>query len=109
MARVAALQAQLPTLAKCIFSRPLALGARGEDVRCLQRFLNASGFSISVSGPGSLGNETTYFGSLTRGAVSAWQNRYAVYVLAPLGLTSGTGFWGRFSIAYYGVIHGGPL
>jgi|GEM_PF-1540826 parallel beta-helix repeat protein len=108
-ARVALLQSQLPKATKCVFLRSLALGSVGEDVRCLQQFLNIEGFPIATTGPGSLGSETPYFGLLTKRAVAAWQSRYATQVLVPFGLSTGTGFWGRSSIAYYGVVRSGPL
>jgi hypothetical protein len=105
MQQVAVLQARLSKGGSaCSFTRHLALGARGEDVRCLQQFLNRNGFTIASTGPGSSGSETTYFGSLTQQAVRMWQNRYAAQVLAPSGLTSGTGYWGSSSIAYYTTV-----
>lgn len=55
------------------FSRNLSIGIEGEEVRTLQRYLNAAGYSIAASGPGSPGNETTTFGTLTRTAVRAFQ------------------------------------
>jgi peptidoglycan hydrolase-like protein with peptidoglycan-binding domain len=39
----------------------------------LQKILNNNGFVISSTGPGSPGNETTYFGSLTLEAVKKFQ------------------------------------
>lgn len=52
----------------CTLSRTLALGTRGEDVRCLQRFLIAQNLLASDSATG-------YFGPLTRAAVIALQRR----------------------------------
>src|SRR3989344_5944376 len=57
----------------CTFTRSLTVGATGEDVRCLQMYLNSAGFRVAASGAGSPGSETTYFGSLSRSAVAAWQ------------------------------------
>jgi len=51
----------------------LALGSRSENVRTLQRFLNGAGFTVAVSGPGSRGQESTYFGPATEKAVKAFQ------------------------------------
>ena len=58
---------------KLSISRPLYLNVSGEDVRLLQRFLNANGFVIAVSGPGSPGNETAFFGKKTEDAVKKYQ------------------------------------
>lgn len=41
--------------------------------RELQRFLNANGFPIAPSGPGSLNNETDTFGELTKQALARFQ------------------------------------
>jgi peptidoglycan LD-endopeptidase LytH len=51
------------------FTRVLSLGDSGEDVRKLQQYLNAKGYTIAASGTGSSGNETTYFGTLTKNAL----------------------------------------
>jgi len=51
----------------------LGFGARGEQVRLLQKLLNEKGFAVAVSGPGSVGNETTAFGALTRDALRRFQ------------------------------------
>lgn len=58
--------------------RDLETGMTGDDVRMLQALLNASGFPLAASGVGSAGNETTYFGALTRAAVSAYQAAHGV-------------------------------
>ena len=85
----------------CEITRSLKVGMTGEDVLCLQRYLNWSNHTVASSGPGSPGNETMYFGGLTANAVANWQNSNSLQVLAPLGLTSGTGFWGQASFNYY--------
>lgn len=51
----------------------LAFGAAGAQVRALQRLLNAKGFVIATSGPGSPGSETSTFGTLTREALKRFQ------------------------------------
>lgn len=70
-ARIAGLSGQ--TVSSSQFTRNLNIGFSGEDVRSLQRYLNAAGFKIVNSGPGSPGNETSLFGSLTRAALAKWQ------------------------------------
>lgn len=68
--------------------RDLKLSSVGEDVRELQKFLNKAGLIVSTNGPGSPGNETTFFGEATSRAVVRYQERHA----EDLGLTRGTGF-----------------
>ncbi len=85
----------------CEITRTLKIGSSGEDVQCLQRYLNWAGFTVSASGIGSPGNESMYFGSLTANAVTRWQNTNSTQVLMPLGLTTGTGIWGNGSFNFY--------
>lgn len=77
------------------FTRNLSLDSEGDDVKCLQALLNQDENTIlAQSGVGSPGNETSYFGNLTKAAVVEFQNVYSSEVLEPIGLNSGTGFVG---------------
>jgi hypothetical protein len=88
------LNASTTTVGSYIFTRSLTLGSTGSDVKALQVFLNDHGFTISSTGAGSPGNETTYFGNATKTSLIKFQEYYAKDVLAPNGLARGTGFFG---------------
>lgn len=51
----------------------LKLGSVHSDVKELQKYLNAHGYALAASGPGSTGNETNKFGKLTKLAVMKFQ------------------------------------
>jgi peptidoglycan hydrolase-like protein with peptidoglycan-binding domain len=55
------------------FTRSLQLGMTGNDVKQLQIFLNSKGFTVSYTGPGSKGNETTFFGIKTKLSLIKYQ------------------------------------
>lgn len=78
------------------FPRTLYVGMRGEDVRELQKFLNTDTQTrVADTGLGSPGSETDFFGPATKRAVIKFQEKYRTEVLAPIGLISGTGFFGE--------------
>lgn len=56
-----------------VFTRDLFFGLNGEDVRMLQRVLNANGYAVAATGGGSPGQETAYFGPATLAAVIRFQ------------------------------------
>ena len=102
LAQITALQSQLSGLdggggggvsVSCSFSRDLTLEVSGDDVRCLQQYLNGAGHQLAASGVGSAGNETNFFGPLTKAAVSSWQAANSVSPTA--------GYFGPLSMAKY--------
>jgi len=115
LATITSLQAQLAgmtggtttTTGSYNFTMNHEMGDEGGEVMDLQKFLNANGFAVSATGAGSPGNETSYFGSRTKQAVVAWQNANAAAVLTPVGLTSGTGYWGPSSRSAANSMGGG--
>ena len=56
------------------FTRTLAQGMTGTDVKALQVFLNTHGFIVASTGAGSPSNETNYFGIATKNALIKFQN-----------------------------------
>lgn len=95
------------TPGKACFSGNLTVGSTGEMVRELQKFLNSDPSTrVAVSGAGSAGNESTYFGPATRAAVIKFQNKFGAEVLTPAGLASGNGFVGALTRAKLNVLRG---
>lgn len=76
------------------FTKNLWYGVKGAEVLLLQRILNSLGFTVSSSGPGSPGNETDFFGPLTKDAVKRLQEANREKILTPIGLFNGTGYFG---------------
>lgn len=76
------------------FVRTLRIGQKGDDVKELQKFLNNNGFVVAISGPGSVDNETNYFGPATFRALIKFQEAYKSEILTPFGISKGTGFFG---------------
>lgn len=84
-----------------VFTRDLDLGFTGADVKQLQKFLNANGFSIVPSGPGSPGNETSYFGPATQAALAKFQ--------AANGISPAAGYFGPKTRAYISRSSAAPI
>jgi hypothetical protein len=82
------------------FQKNLGLGQKDADVRSLQVFLNNAGFAVAIAGSGSAGYETDFFGPLTFKALVKFQEAYQQEILAPYGLTKGTGFFGEKTRAF---------
>ncbi len=74
------------------YTRDLEIGMKGEDVRKLQKFLNANGYLITNIGDGSPGYETLYFGSLTQKALITYQKAK--------GISPAAGYFGPKTRAY---------
>lgn len=94
-AQVQALLAQIAALggsasvsgAGCYnFTMTHQMGDKGGEVMWIQKFLNSHGAQVAASGAGSPGNETDYFGALTKAAVAKWQ--------AANGVSPAAGYWG---------------
>jgi hypothetical protein len=68
-----------PEKPRYVFKKSLWFGQSGPDVRELQKYLNNHGFAVSQSGFGSSGNETNYFGALTRQALANFQKANRIF------------------------------
>lgn len=73
------------------FKGNLTVGSLGSEVRELQQFLNAHGYTVSASGAGSPGNETTMFGAATKAALMKYQKA--------MGITPASGYFGPLTRA----------
>jgi hypothetical protein len=74
------------------FTRTLRFGMTNNDVKRLQIFLNAQGFTVAKKGAGSPGHETTYFGSLTQKALAKFQKAN--------GITPAVGYFGPITRSF---------
>ena len=73
------------------FTMTHQMGDTGGEVMQIQKFLNSHGAQVAASGAGSMGNESSYFGALTRAAVAKWQ--------AANGVSPAAGYWGPITRA----------
>lgn len=81
--------------------RDLQFSDTGADVQQLQRFLNHDPETqLAVSGIGSPGQESSFYGELLSQAVSKFQVKYRSEVLSPLGLVDPTGVFGPAARAH---------
>ena len=95
-------QSQTPTNNEEITSpdipvRDLEVGMVGEDVRMLQKILNSQGYILTDTGEGSVGNETTYFGELTKNALQKYQEEN--------NITPSSGYFGPITRSYMKSAH----
>lgn len=72
----------------------LKMGSTGSQVMELQKALNGNGFSVSVSGAGSSGMESTYFGAKTKAAVMNFQAAKGLVADGIVGPASGAALSG---------------
>jgi hypothetical protein len=68
----------------------LQFGAQGEEVSVLQKQLNALGFPLAQTGPGSPGNETVFFGTRTQAALIRFQEAVSIQANGVLNFATKT-------------------
>lgn len=71
-----------PTL---VVTSYLITGSRNAQVLNLQKHFNAIGFTVAKTGPGSPGQETSFFGAATRGAVIKFQKARGIEPTGTVG------------------------
>ncbi len=82
-------------LSDTLFTVDMSKGDENPLVRNVQQLLNNDvRTAVATSGPGSPGNESDYFGSLTEDAVIRFQELYSEEILAPNDLVAGNGYVG---------------
>ena len=88
------------------FTHNLKYRSVSSEVKALQQFLNQHNFFVATKGSGSAGKETTFYGLGTKAALTAFQNANAASVLAPLGLSRGTGIFSTLTRNFVnGLLH----
>ncbi len=86
---------------KVVFDKTFYPGARNEQVKFVQEFLNMNKkTAVAQKGPGSKGSETDYFGPATKKAVMKFQELFAKEILEPVGLSRPTGVWGPATYSF---------
>ncbi|MDB5187797.1 MAG: baaA1 [Candidatus Kaiserbacteria bacterium] len=92
LAQISSMQGSSSTVTSCTtFTQNLTVGSKGGEVMSVQKFLNSHNAVVATAGAGSVGNETSYFGAATKGAVMKFQ--------AAQGITPVSGYWGPLSRA----------
>lgn len=74
------------------FTKTLQTGMTHPEVKTLQQYLNAKGFNVAKTGPGSAGKETNFFGAATRASLIKFQKANKI--------TPAVGYFGPVTRAY---------
>ncbi len=88
---------------RIVFGRNLKTGSTGVDVKALQMYLNQHGYTISKTGLGASGNETSSFGAKTKAALIKFQQA-AMKAKIKLRLTEKLGEFGASTRTYINTI-----
>ena len=73
-------------------TRDLRLGDSGDEVAGLHKALEKEGFDV-----GSIEKNSKVFGENTASAVSGFQQKYKEDILTPIGISFGTGYFGKLT------------
>jgi peptidoglycan hydrolase-like protein with peptidoglycan-binding domain len=87
--------------ATCDITRDLQMGVTGDDVLCLQKYLNGNGYVIAQTGAGAPGKETGEYKTLTQAAVIAWQKAN--------NISPASGYFGPRSRAVFQSVSSGAI
>jgi len=78
-----------------LWKRDLSIGSSGEDVKILQKFL------INMELWDSEAEATGFFGPITKNALAKFQEKEKYEILRPIGLETGTGYFGEKTRIYF--------
>jgi hypothetical protein len=76
---------------KEVYNQDLKYGSTGAEVQQLQHFLNTHKYPVAISGPGSKGHETSFYGPATTAAVLRMQKENAKVILGSTDVALATG------------------
>jgi hypothetical protein len=86
-----------PEKPQYVFTKELKVGERSDEVMKLQEALQYLGYFPSKVNGAEL-KPTGFYGGITRQAVKDFQEAYKKDVLYPIGLSKGTGYFGKMSL-----------
>jgi peptidoglycan hydrolase-like protein with peptidoglycan-binding domain len=94
-----------PVTGAVYLPKTLSPGAQDSSVMTLQQILNLDPQTqVAITGPGSLGNETIFYGPATVAAVKRFQEKYRTEILVPTNTSTATGIVDERTLAKLNAI-----
>jgi len=93
--RLSEIKSDLILFHSYLWDRNLTLGSKGMEVKALQQILiNAGSWESNIEATG-------YFGPITKSALAKFQEQNSRYILKPVNLETGTGYFGSQTRDYF--------